>query len=106
MNTNVLYWGDNLPILRNKDYFPDVSVDLVYLAPPFNSNANYNVLFREATGAPATAQAEAFKDTWHWADAQDTWADLHTPPPSEWWTPWKHSRKSLFSRKDGMPTTT
>jgi len=36
MNTNVLYWGDNLPILRNKDNFPDESVDLVYLDPPFN----------------------------------------------------------------------
>ena len=46
MDTNVLYWGDNLPILRNRDYFPDESVDLVYLDPPFNSNANYNVLFK------------------------------------------------------------
>src|SRR3990172_9529388 len=81
LKTNVLYYGDNLDMLRNKDYFPDESVDLVYLDPPFNSNASYNVLFKEATGAPSTAQAEAFKDTWHWADAQDTWADLHNTAP-------------------------
>ncbi len=81
MNTNVLYWGDNLPLLRNKDYFPDESVDLVYLDPPFNSNASYNVLFKESTGAPSTAQLQAFADTWHWDDAAEkTWADLQGPP--------------------------
>jgi site-specific DNA-methyltransferase (adenine-specific) len=34
--TNVLYYGDNLDILRR--YLPDASVDLIYLDPPFNSN--------------------------------------------------------------------
>ena len=58
MNTNVLYWGDNLPILRNKDYFPDESVDLVYLDPPFNSNASYNVLFKEPTGAATSCSLD------------------------------------------------
>jgi site-specific DNA-methyltransferase (adenine-specific) len=48
--TNVLYYGDNLDILRNRDYFKDESVDLIYLDPPFNSKANYNVLFAEPTG--------------------------------------------------------
>ena len=41
---NTLYYGDNLKILR--DYIKDESVDLVYLDPPFNSNRNYKVLFR------------------------------------------------------------
>ena len=45
---NALYYGDNLEILR--DQIPDEWVDLVYLDPPFNSNANYNVLFKEKTG--------------------------------------------------------
>ncbi len=36
MKTNVLYYGDNLKILRNNEYFPDECVDLVYLGPPFN----------------------------------------------------------------------
>ena len=40
---NVLYYGDNLEILRER--IPDESVDLIYLDPPFNSNASYNVLF-------------------------------------------------------------
>lgn len=40
---NILYYGDNLDILRR--YVKDETVDLVYLDPPFNSNANYNVLF-------------------------------------------------------------
>src|SRR3990172_5481129 len=66
METNVLYYGDNLDILRNRQHFPDESVDLIYLDPPFNSQATYNVLFREAGGAASEAQIEAFEDTWHW----------------------------------------
>lgn len=62
--TNHLYYGDNLPILR--DRIPDESVDLIYLDPPFNSNATYNVLFKSATGERASAQIQAFDDTWHW----------------------------------------
>jgi len=41
MQTNVLYYGDNLDILRR--YIPDASIDLIYLAPPFNSNRDYSV---------------------------------------------------------------
>ena len=35
MDTNVLYYGDNLEILRK--YIPDETIDLIYLDPPFNS---------------------------------------------------------------------
>jgi len=66
LRTNVLYYGDNLDILRRREYFPDESIDLIYLDPPFNSNRSYNVLFRESTGAASEAQIEAFEDTWHW----------------------------------------
>jgi len=41
---NRLYFGDNLKWLSDRKEFPDASVDLVYLDPPFNSNADYNVL--------------------------------------------------------------
>ncbi len=61
---NKLYFGDNLPILR--EHVADESVDLIYLDPPFNSNATYNVLFREAAGELSSAQIQAFDDTWHW----------------------------------------
>lgn len=61
---NTLFYGDNLNILR--DYIDDESVDLIYLDPPFNSNANYNVLFKSPTGEGSEAQIEAFGDTWHW----------------------------------------
>ena len=61
---NKLYFGDNLPILR--EHVSDESVDLIYLDPPFNSNATYNVLFREAAGELSSAQIQAFDDTWHW----------------------------------------
>lgn len=64
MKTNVLYYGDNLKILR--EYIPDDSVDLIYLDPPFNSQTSYNVLFKEPTGEPSQAQITAFEDTWHW----------------------------------------
>ena len=62
--TNRLYYGDNLEILRQ--YVGDESVDLVYLDPPFNSNATYNVLFKERTGEESPAQIKAFTDTWEW----------------------------------------
>jgi site-specific DNA-methyltransferase (adenine-specific) len=61
---NTLYYGDNLDILRR--YVDDESVDLIYLDPPFNSNADYNVLFAEKDGTQAHAQIKAFEDTWTW----------------------------------------
>lgn len=65
--TNVLFYGDNLDILRR--YIPNESIDLIYLDPPFNSKADYNILFKEATGEELTAQIQAFSDFWHWDDA-------------------------------------
>lgn len=64
INQNVLFYGDNLPILR--EYFSDESIDLVYLDPPFNSNRSYNVLFSDEGGQESEAQISAFDDTWHW----------------------------------------
>ncbi|MBL8137117.1 MAG: restriction endonuclease [Acidobacteria bacterium] len=61
---NRLYYGDNLDVLRR--HVDDESVDLIYLDPPFNSNANYNVLFAERDGAQAASQIKAFEDTWRW----------------------------------------
>jgi site-specific DNA-methyltransferase (adenine-specific) len=46
--TNHLYYGDNLDVLRES--IRDESVDLIYLDPPFNSNATYNILFRAGPG--------------------------------------------------------
>jgi adenine specific DNA methylase Mod len=63
---NKLFYGDNLDVLR--DSVADGSVDLIYLDPPFNSNANYNVLFKSKTGEGSDAQITAFEDTWHWND--------------------------------------
>jgi len=61
---NILYYGDNLEVLRL--HVKDESVDLIYLDPPFNSNQTYNVLFAEKNGTNSAAQIRAFKDTWHW----------------------------------------
>ena len=66
---NTLYYGDNLAILR--DHVADESVDLVYLDPPFNSNATYNVLFKAPDGHQSQAQIEAFDDTWHWTPSAE-----------------------------------
>lgn len=63
----MLYYGDNLDVLRR--HIEAKSVDLVYLDPPFNSNATYNVLFAEHDGSQAAAQIKAFGDTWHWDEA-------------------------------------
>ena len=62
--TNVPYYGDNLDILRS--YLPDACVDLVYLDPPFNSNRDDNVIFRDQSGNATDAQLLAFEDIWHW----------------------------------------
>jgi DNA modification methylase len=64
---NLLYYGDNLDVLRR--HIADESVDLIYLDPPFNSNASYNVLFQEHSGERAAAQIQAFEDTWHWDES-------------------------------------
>lgn len=64
MQSNLLYYGDNLDILRR--YVKDESVDLIYLDPPFNSNQDYNVLYAERDGSRAAAQIKAFGDTWTW----------------------------------------
>ncbi len=66
---NDLYYGDNLAVLR--DSIADASVDLIYLDPPFNSNASYNVLFKGPQGNQSAAQIEAFDDTWHWTDSAE-----------------------------------
>ena len=61
---NKLYFGDNLDIL--KEHITDQSVDLIYLDPPFNSNATYNVLFHERSRKDSAAEITAFEDTWRW----------------------------------------
>ena len=81
---NALYYGDNLAVPRER--VADESVDLVYLDPPFNSNASYNVLFREKTGEESPAQIRAFTDTWEWTQEteltfeQDTIGNTRVPP--------------------------
>ena len=66
LRTNLLYFGDNLEWLRQQGRFPDASVDLIYLDPPFNSNRSYNVLFKESDVRESEAQIHAFEDTWAW----------------------------------------
>jgi site-specific DNA-methyltransferase (adenine-specific) len=80
LKTDVLYFGDNLEILRK--YIPDNSIDLVYLDPPFNSKKDYNILFKENGGVESEAQIKAFTDTWHWTQTtQDTYHEINTKAP-------------------------
>ena len=67
MAENMLYYGDNLDILRR--HIQSESVDLIYLDPPFKSNQDYNVLFAEQDGTRSAAQIKAFEDTWRWDQA-------------------------------------
>lgn len=79
---NKLYFGDNLKVLR--DSIPSESVDLIYLDPPFNSNANYNVLFKEKTGEESAAQIHAFEDTWGWGlESEAAYNELVTQGPKK-----------------------
>jgi len=70
--TNVLYYGDNRDILRR--YVPDAPVDLICLDPPFNSNRDYNVSFRDQSGNRSDAQLLAVEDTLHWGPSAE-WTD-------------------------------
>jgi DNA modification methylase len=63
---NKLWYGDNLTIMQGMGKH---SVDLIYLDPPFKSDANYNLLYKTMTGKPVPEQVEAFCDTWE-MDAQ------------------------------------
>lgn len=77
---NKLYFGDNLDILREE--IPAETVDLIYLDPPFNSKASYNVIFGEPNGSLSSAQIMAFDDTWHWGEeSEEKYSDLVTMGP-------------------------
>ena len=77
---NTLFYGDNLNILR--EHIVSESIDLIYLDPPFNSNRNYNVLFKDESGTDSEAQITAFEDTWHWNHiAEQTYNELVTQSP-------------------------
>ena len=81
MAENILYYGDNLDILRR--YIEDESIDLIYLDPPFKSEQDYNVLFAEQNGSRAAAQIKAFEDTWRWDQtAAESYQEVvETGPP-------------------------
>jgi len=82
MATNKLYYGDNLSVLRES--IASESVDLIYLDPPFNSSASYNILFKAPSGEGSQAQIEAFEDTWHWNEsAERAFDEVVTGPHSD-----------------------
>ena len=58
---DTLYDGDCLDWMQ---WWDDASIDLIYLDPPFKSDANYNVLY--APDAASGAQARTFADTGPW----------------------------------------
>ncbi|MDQ2751501.1 MAG: restriction endonuclease [Bacteroidota bacterium] len=93
---NTLYYGDNLKVLRQ--HIPTESIDLIYLDPPFNSNRNYNVLFKDESGLDSEAQITAFEDTWHWNNvAEKTYDELVTESAD-------HISKMIASLRDFIGT--
>lgn len=79
LKMNMLYYGDNLGILKN--YIKDETVDLIYLDPPFQSGKNYNIIFQPKTGEikGATSQIKTFEDTWRWGEeAEKEYTELIT----------------------------
>ena len=61
---NTLYFSDNLAVISQ--YIKDETIDLIYLDPPFNSKANYNVIFKTPKKEDSPSQIQAFEDTWKW----------------------------------------
>jgi len=71
----MLYFGDNLRVLR--EHVEDSSVSLVYLDPPFNSKAQYNLLYETPGNERETAQQNVFRDMWTWEEeAEQSFADI------------------------------
>jgi len=69
-----LFYGDNLKVMRTD--LQGTKVDLIYLDPPFNSQAAYNIIFPNKSAGRA-AQSMAFADTWHWGSpVEDALNDL------------------------------
>ncbi len=64
LRAGLLYFGDNLDILRR--YIPDNSIDLIYLDPPFGTNRDYKLLYRKNNGKKPGIHIKAFSDTWNW----------------------------------------
>lgn len=78
---NTLYYGDNLAVLKQLvQSYPQGCIDLIYIDPPFNSQRNYNILYkdliRKANGDKVTAQKEAFRDTWSNIEISDQLNEL------------------------------
>jgi len=102
---NLLFYGDNLGVLRES--IKDETVDLVYLDPPFNSERNYNVLFKEH-GTESEAQIRAFDDYWHWdIKAEQTYAELIHPDAEKNGIPWRlttlmESMRQFLGQNDMM----
>lgn len=93
---NTLYYGDNLDVLRR--YIQDETVDLIYLDPPFKSNADYNILFKEHSGNQSAAQIKAFEDTWSWdAKAEEAYFEASYSAPDRVFQTLKALREILGS---------
>jgi site-specific DNA-methyltransferase (adenine-specific) len=97
---DTLYFGDNLDVLR--EHIDDASVDLIYLDPPFNSNANYNMLFAEKSGERSAAQFEAFTDTWQWTDASEKAFDEVIKGPNSKAANMLHAMRQFLGTNDMM----
>ena len=99
---NTLYYGDNLDILRNPEYFKEDSVDLIYLDPPFNSSATFNLLFSSPKGHKSDAQIEAFEDTWHWGPQAEREFDELLRSPNTDVAEMMQAMRSFLSENDMM----
>ena len=102
---NQLYFGDNLSILR--EHVSDACVDLIYLDPPFNSNATYNVLFAEKSGEQSAAQIAAFEDTWEWGmESEQAYHEVVTEGPRRPYRRERVTRPHLRCRDSLFPFRT
>lgn len=97
---NRLFYGDNLPVLR--EHIASESVDLVYLDPPFNSNRSYSVIFGGEATKDANAQIQAFDDTWHWTpETERLFRDIQVQGPDRLADAMEAFRK-LLGQSDAM----
>ena len=61
VRNRTIFTGDNLDVLRGMN---DDCIDLIYLDPPFNSNAEYENPFDKGV---------KFHDIWSWSKVRQDW---------------------------------
>ena len=117
MEQGTVYYGDCADHLtqwcnwNSSHPFARILADLIYLDPPWNSNAKYNILWGKKANREGghTEQETAFTDIWHWTEAAHKRVkyicDTRQFPFKHDTSPYHPARQSIRALNDLIPET-